>query len=50
MTPNISQNMTSCYEIIRATGMIASSSTFHPNPGRVIRDLLIAVYGIVLKH
>ena len=32
------------------TGMIPSSSTFRPNPGRVIRDLfrlLNAVYGIV---
>ena len=35
------------------TGMIASSSTFRPHPGRVIRDLfrlLDAVYGIVRKH
>ena len=33
--------------------MIASSSTFRPHPGRVIRDmfrLLYAVYGIVRKH
>ena len=33
--------------------MIASSSTFRPYPGRVIRDLLRllnAVYGIVQKH
>ena len=33
--------------------MIASSSTFCPYPGRVIRDLfrlLDAVYGIVRKH
>ena len=33
--------------------MIASSSTFRPHPGRVIRDLfslLDAVYGIVRKH
>ena len=32
------------------TGMIASSSTFRPHPGRVIKDLfrlLNAVYGIV---
>ena len=38
---------------IRGTGMIASSSTFRPHPGRVIRDLfrlLDAVYGIVRKH
>ena len=37
----------------RGTGMIASSSTFRPHPGRVIRDLLRlldAVYGIVRKH
>ena len=37
----------------RGTGMIASSSTFRPHPGRVIRDLfrlLDAVYGIVQKH
>ena len=37
----------------RGTGMIASSSTFRPHPGRVIRDLfrlLDAVYGIVLKR
>ena len=37
----------------RGTGMIASSSTFRPHPGRVIRDLfrlLDAVYGIVRKH
>ena len=37
----------------RGTGMIASSSTFCPHPGRVIRDLfrlLDAVYGIVRKH
>ena len=35
------------------TGMIASSSTFCPHLGRVIRDLfrlLDAVYGIVRKH
>ena len=35
------------------TGMIASSSTCCPHPGRVIRDLsrlLDAVYGIVRKH
>ena len=35
------------------TGMIASSSTFCPYPGRIIRDLfclLDAVYGIVRKH
>ena len=35
------------------TGMIASSSTFCPHPGRVIRDLfrlLHAVYGNVRKH
>ena len=35
------------------TGMIASSSTFRPHPGRVIRDLFRlfnAVYGIVRKH
>ena len=35
------------------TGMIASSSTFRPHPGRVIRDLfrlLDAVHGIVRKH
>ena len=35
------------------TGMIASSSTFRPHMGRVIRDLsrlLDAVYGIVRKH
>ena len=35
------------------TGMIASSSTFRPHSGRVIRDLfrlLDAVYGIVRKH
>ena len=39
--------------ILRGTGMIASSSTFCPHPGRVIRDLfrlLDAVYGIVRKH
>ena len=38
---------------LRGTGMIASSSTFCPHPGRVIRDLfrlLDAVYGIVRKH
>ena len=38
---------------IRGTGMIASSSTFCPHLGRVIRDLfrlLDAVYGIVWKH
>ena len=37
----------------RVTGMIASSSTFRPHHGRVIRDLfrlLDAVYGIVRKH
>ena len=37
----------------RGTEMIASSSTFRPHPGRVIRDLfrlLNAVYGIVRKH
>ena len=37
----------------RGTRMIASSSTFRPHPGRVIRDLfrlLNAVYGIVWKH
>ena len=37
----------------RGTGMIASSSTFHPHPGRVIVDLfrlLDALYGIVRKH
>ena len=37
----------------RGTGMIASSSTFRPHPGRVIRDLfrlLDAVYGIVREH
>ena len=37
----------------RGTGMIASSSTFRPHLGRVIRDLsrlLDAVYGIVRKH
>ena len=36
-----------------STGMIASSSTFNPHLGRVIRDLfrlLAAVYGIVRKH
>ena len=35
------------------TGIIASSSTFRPHPGRVIRDLLRllnAVYSIVRKH
>ena len=35
------------------TGIIASSSTFRPHMGRVIRDLfrlLDAVYGIVRKH
>ena len=35
------------------TEMIASSSTFRPHPGRVIRDLfrlLNAVYCIVRKH
>ena len=35
------------------TGMIASSSTFCPHPGRVITDLfrlLDAVYGIVRRH
>ena len=35
------------------TGMIASSSTFCPHLGRVIRDLfrlLDAVYGIVWQH
>ena len=39
--------------IPRGTGMIASSSTFCPHLGRVIRDLfrlLDAVYGIVRKH
>ena len=39
--------------IPRGTGMIASSSTFRPHLGRVIRDLfrlLDAVYGIVRKH
>ena len=38
---------------IRGTGMIASSSTFRPHLGRVIRNLfrlLDAVYGIVRKH
>ena len=38
---------------IWVTGMIASSSTFCPYPGRVISDLfrlLDAVYGIVRKH
>ena len=49
-----------CYEnqlittvYIWGTGMIASSSTFRPHLGRVIRDLfrlLDAVYGIVRKH
>ena len=37
----------------RGTGMIASSSTFRPHLGRVIRDLfrlLDAVYCIVRKH
>ena len=37
----------------RGTGMIASSSTFRPPLGRVIRDmfrLLDAVYGIVRKR
>ena len=41
------------YYIQRGTGMIASSSTFCPHLGRVIRDLfrlLDAVYGIVRKH
>ena len=41
------------YEHYRGTGMIASSSTFRPHMGRVIRDLfrlLDAVYGIVRKH
>ena len=41
------------YVTCRGTGMIASSSTFRPHPGRVIRDLLhllYAVYGIVWKH
>ena len=39
--------------LLVGTGMIASSSTFRPHPGRVIRDLfrpLDAVYGIVRKH
>ena len=39
--------------IYRGTGMIASSSTFCPHLGRVIRDLfrlLDAVYGIVREH
>ena len=42
-----------CFRLQRGTGMIASSSTFRPHPGRVIRDLfrlLDAVYGIVRKH
>ena len=37
----------------RGTGMIASSSTFRPHLGRVIRDLfrlLDAVYGIARKN
>ena len=37
----------------RGTGVIASSSTFCPHLGRVIRDLfclLDAVYGIVREH
>ena len=39
--------------VARGTGMIASSSTFHPQLGRVIMDrfrLLNGVYGIVRKH
>ena len=41
---------------MRGTEMIASSSTFRPHPGRVIRDLfrllnmLNAVYSIVREH
>ena len=41
------------HSVHRGTGMIASSSTFRPHLGRVIRDLfrlLDAVYGIVRKH
>ena len=40
-------------KIKQGTGMIASSSTFCPHPGRVIKDLfrlLDAVYGIVREH
>ena len=30
----------------RGTGMIASSSTFRPQPGRVIRDLLRRLHAV----
>ena len=43
-----------CYKLYTdgGTGMIASSSTFHPHPGKVIRDLirlLDAVYGFLVS-
>ena len=34
---------------IACTGMIASSTTFRPHPGRIIRDLF-RLYGIVREH
>ena len=37
----VSQGLKKVLNILGGTGMIASSSTFRPDPGRVIRDLLI---------
>ena len=55
-TTNFARKMWNLQQILSqlsGTGMIASSSTFRPDLGRVIRDLfflLDAVYGIVRKH
>ena len=49
----LSSSIYSPLHMLQGTGMIASSSTFCPHMGRVVRDLfrlLDAVYGIVRKH
>ena len=50
---NMGYNDEDDHTIYWGTGIIASSSTFRPHPGRVIRNLfrlLNAVYDIVRKH
>ena len=39
-------NLIGGYRWFRGTGMIASSSTFCPHPGRVIRDLFLQLHAV----
>ena len=50
---SLSWGVIEAHSLLAESIMIASSSTFRPHPGRVIRDLfrlLDALYGIVRKH